>query len=370
MSPFAKTNYSNSIAYSHSSTTKTIEEIFGLSPLLGHAADSGTVDLADFFKSTIGTPTSTSTPLPTPTPIPGDANRDGKVDNSDYSIWLSNSLSADFNGDGKVDGIDYVIWLNNYGKGISLPTLTPTPTATATGNVQPIGVSGNWNMVLDDEFNTTTLNKSIWTPMWFYSSSGIGGEMNNTCTDSALVTLPGDGYLHLGIKTTPSGSSCTTQFSGSMAESNPQDGSGHKGFQYAGGYVEWRAYVAANSSGKAANWPALWSNGQHWPTDGENDTMEALGGDGICYHFHSDTTAAGGCPSGNYTGWHTFGSDWEIPTGGTPTVTYYYDGINVGSLTSGITSVPQYLIMNMGYDSSYPLIPSEMLVDYVRVWQK
>lgn len=47
VSPFAKKNYSNSIQYTHSSTLKTIEEIFGVTPLLGNAAH--TTDLSDFF---------------------------------------------------------------------------------------------------------------------------------------------------------------------------------------------------------------------------------------------------------------------------------------------------------------------------------
>lgn len=72
------------------------------------------------------TPTSTPTLVPTPTltpaPLPGDANEDGKVDELDYQIWLSNfgqSVSlgptrGDFNNDGVVDGVDYNIWLVNY----------------------------------------------------------------------------------------------------------------------------------------------------------------------------------------------------------------------------------------------------------------
>ena len=67
------------------------------------------------------TPTSTPTLTPTSTPKPGDANGDGKVNETDYSIWLSHFSQAvtgvtngDFNGDGHVDGIDYTIWLNNY----------------------------------------------------------------------------------------------------------------------------------------------------------------------------------------------------------------------------------------------------------------
>jgi phosphatidylinositol-3-phosphatase len=54
LSPFAKGGgvapYSNSIHYDHSSTLKTIEEIFGVRPLLGAAANSTTSDLSDLFQ--------------------------------------------------------------------------------------------------------------------------------------------------------------------------------------------------------------------------------------------------------------------------------------------------------------------------------
>jgi len=54
LSPFAKgggrTAYSNSIHYDHSSTLKTLQEIFQVGPFLGAAADSQTNDLSDFFK--------------------------------------------------------------------------------------------------------------------------------------------------------------------------------------------------------------------------------------------------------------------------------------------------------------------------------
>lgn len=51
----------------------------------------------------------------------GDANGDGRVNGSDYIIWLNNyglnktgKTSGDFNASGKVDGADYIIWLNTY----------------------------------------------------------------------------------------------------------------------------------------------------------------------------------------------------------------------------------------------------------------
>ena len=49
ISPFAKTGYASSVYLDHSSTLKSIEEIFGVSPLLGHAADTGVNDLSDLF---------------------------------------------------------------------------------------------------------------------------------------------------------------------------------------------------------------------------------------------------------------------------------------------------------------------------------
>ena len=53
LSPFAKGEgqraYSNSIHYDHSSTLKTLQEIFHVEPLLGAAAESETKDLSDLF---------------------------------------------------------------------------------------------------------------------------------------------------------------------------------------------------------------------------------------------------------------------------------------------------------------------------------
>jgi phospholipase C len=45
-----KKAFSNSIHYDHSSTLKTLQEIFGVEPLLGAAADPATKDLSDLFK--------------------------------------------------------------------------------------------------------------------------------------------------------------------------------------------------------------------------------------------------------------------------------------------------------------------------------
>jgi beta-glucanase (GH16 family) len=159
--------------------------------------------------------------------------------------------------------------------------------------------------------------------------------------------------------------------SGGIISSDPDDGQpGHTGYQYTYGFVEARIYLPASGT-EVANWPAFWAVGQNWPVDGEMDVMEGLGGS-ACYHFHygtspSDKNGPGNCVSGNYTGWHTFGANWQPGV-----VTYYYDGVDVGQITTGITTEPMFLILENS-TGTYGLLPvttpSDMLVSYVRVWQ-
>jgi phospholipase C len=49
LSPFAKTDFQNTTHYDHSSMLKTFQEIFGVTPLLGGAANATTNDLSNFF---------------------------------------------------------------------------------------------------------------------------------------------------------------------------------------------------------------------------------------------------------------------------------------------------------------------------------
>src|SRR5262249_55110958 len=62
----------------------------------------------------------------------------------------------------------------------------------------------------------------------------------------------------------------------------------------------------------------------------------------------------------------TYGVLWEPGS-----VTYYYDGNEVGQTTSGITSSPMFMILNHGVSDTIggpTSVPSDMLVDYVHVY--
>jgi TPP-dependent pyruvate/acetoin dehydrogenase alpha subunit len=247
------------------------------------------------------------------------------------------------------------------------PVPTPVPTATATPtpvptptSLAPFGIAGSWNIKFDDEFNGTSLDTSKWNKGWFGSGiTGPVGSGEQQCYDPAQVTTT-SGFLNLSlIAKTESCAGTTKPYASGMVNSNGK-------YQFTYGAAEARMYLPAASAGIIANWPAFWTDGQNWPADGEMDIMEGLGGHAAA-HFHSPSGGPGINPSGDYTGWHTFGSEWAPGR-----VTYYYDGKSIGSITSGITSSPMYLILNNAIDNNYggpKLAPANVQVDYVRVWQ-
>jgi hypothetical protein len=102
LSPLAKGHgYANAIHYTHSSTLRTMEELYGVSPFLGDAANA--TDLADLFvagaiptSGTAATPTPTPTATPTPTPAPTPtATPTGTVTSSPSSSgWVTRQGSS------------------------------------------------------------------------------------------------------------------------------------------------------------------------------------------------------------------------------------------------------------------------------------
>jgi Putative Ig domain/Glycosyl hydrolases family 16 len=271
----------------------------------------------------------------------------------------------------------------------STGAITGTPNATGTTNFtvqvqdsggnrasKPLGItvnppvstnpswdpSGSWTVAFDDEFTGTTLNP-VWQPGWF-GASGITPPVNSSSpqNNSAYVTVSG-GLLNLKLDASY----------GALVTTNPSNTGTATGFQI-GPPAAFEARINVPGpfgSIRVPNWVAWWTNGQNWPSTGENDILESLGTpDWNCAHVHDNhTDGPGGVGAPGIThnlsppsGFHTFGAYWT-----TSSVQFYYDGSSIGSLaTDGFTG-PHYLILVNTFNGSLDT-PTTMQVDWVRVW--
>lgn len=242
------------------------------------------------------------------------------------------------------------------------PTTDPGPTASPTPPVAgtvPRGIPGNWHLTFDDEFTGTALNP-VWCPGWFgRGSSGPVNSEENGPYDSRNVTVRG-GSLRL----------TETGHTGALVSTNPADGchGSNPGFAFRYGVIEFRAWLPPGPHG-LADWPALWTDGQHWPQDGEIDVMEGLDGTAAT-HYHYGSGENDWHPDNGTTvdgdwagGWHTFAVDREPGS-----VTTYYDGHRVWHTTQGVVDTPMYPILDYTVHSGNTALPGTMKIDYVRVW--
>ena len=232
------------------------------------------------------------------------------------------------------------------------PTATPPPTAPPSGDE-----------IFRDDFDGASLDLSKWRPNWLAGTDdAITKPVNSaelSCYDPKQVSV-GGGYLHLKADSR----ACTANNGTTYPYVSGLVESAHD-FTFTYGRMEARIWLPPGS-GEVHNWPAFWANGTGtWPVTGELDVMEALEGH-ACWHFHSTSGGPGGCaPRPSAGGWHTFAAEWRPGV-----VTYFYDGQQVGRITSGITGSPMYLIFNLALSTeiSPPVrVPSEMLVDWVKV---
>jgi beta-glucanase (GH16 family) len=234
---------------------------------------------------------------------------------------------------------------------------------------QPLGIKGHWKFVLNDEFNGRVLDTSIWRAGWYGTGrTGSPNVLEDDCYDSANVTFPGDGSMHMAVTAEPSRCEGRKRpYTGAVVSTNPRDGRRYGGFEYRYGVLEARMFIPG-IGGRVANWPGLWADGYHWPYDGEDDVMEGVGGS-ACFHFHSPHFARhgpGGCAADFRPGWNTFAADWRPGS-----VSYYYDGHLLGTVTEGVTDKPMFIVIDntVWRNEAFLTRPATLKVDYVRVWQ-
>jgi beta-glucanase (GH16 family) len=268
----------------------------------------------------------------------------------------------------------YSLWeFSVYGTGGN-PTAPPAKPADPTFPATRI--------VFQDEFNDpagTRVNQSKWT---IDPGTGQNGEAEYY-TNGDNAATDGQGHLVMTARKETVG--------GRDYTSHRMNTGGKFTFQY--GRVEARIKVPKGQG----FWPAFWMmgadflTGRPWPYNGEVDIMEVLGKDTFTSYstLHAPMYNGGGGYGGSYKAaggadlsndYHTWAAEWDSKG-----IKYFLDGTQVfyasketveNTRGAWVFDHPFYIILNLAVGGDWPgpvdattPFPSQMLVDYVRVYQ-
>ena len=251
-------------------------------------------------------------------------------------------------------------------KRTALVSLFAATSMVTTANAQVYTpVDSSYKLVFDEEFNGTTLDSSKWINGWFGDGTSVTQPVQATVEQAAYdpkqATVSG-GMLRLAAIASPATvNGRTYPYRSGLIMTGDK-------YRVTYGYIEARVYIPGAADGTVYNWPAWWLVGDNWPTGGEIDIMEGLEGNAYST-FHFGTVANHQhyqfIARNNPVGWHVMAAHWQPGR-----ITFYYDGIAIGTVTSNVTSQPMQLILNnaVGGWGGPTVVPATMLVDYVHVY--
>lgn len=234
--------------------------------------------------------------------------------------------------------------------------------------------AAGWNLVWSDEFNGTSLNTSNWTYETGTGSSGWGNnELEYYTGRPENLQVTGGNLVITARRESYGGMNYTS------ARIKTQ---GLKSFTY--GKVEARIKLP---SGQGL-WPAFWMLGTNittvnWPYCGEIDIMERVNNNSNVngtVHWDAGGYASYGRTSGNldFSQYHVYSIEWDSSY-----IRWFVDGAQYNEFyianNTGNTEEfqrPFFLLLNLAVGGNWPgspdgstPFPSQMLVDYVHVYQ-
>jgi len=215
-----------------------------------------------------------------------------------------------------------------------------------TGGTNPVGPTGTWTLVFDDEFTGTSLNPANWTAL-------NGATINGVTTTSSAVSVSG-GYCNVGY----AGAICSSNVGGFAGPSSGP-------VLAVGDCCEAYINFPGPSGDQTYNWPAWWASGANWPANGEEDIFEGYGnGVPSALNYHSPSGANNGpFPPGNWcNSFHTY----TLVRGAT-SLQCWWDGTLVRTVTPSDAGGGQALLINQG-NGNVDDTSAVILVKYVRMW--
>ena len=221
-----------------------------------------------------------------------------------------------------------------------------------------------FNLVFDDEFNGSVLNRRLWEPSLPWGNTNRAEQQYYTPQALSLR----DGALVITAR--------RQQRKGKPFTSGVITSDQH--FKFAYGFAEIRARVPAG----AGLWSAFWLVVRQRGSNEEADIVEVLGRNPTQGYavLHYGTMIKKEINVGSYTaddlsvGWHTFALDWQPGS-----MIWYVDGVERQRLTQGVPSSPMVIIANLAVgspqswsgppDATTPF-PANYRIDYIRVFQR
>lgn len=263
----------------------------------------------------------------------------------------------------------------------------PASTASTTVNATAICdynfdettlTNAGWTKTFEDNFDTDLSKWNIWT----------GGAYNNELEYYQAANLQ---VINSNLVITAKKETVT----GATTPSDPTP----KTFNYTSGRIECKTNVSANSSTPKVcmiariklpsgygMWPAYWSYGDPWPTQGEIDFLEARGQEPTKYqtnYFYGKTANRNlvrnqvgyiNTNSDLTACYHVYEMIWQQNT-----LSSYLDGVLVetksGSYVPNLFGKTERITLNLAVGGDFftnldttQIVPGTMYVDYVKVF--
>ena len=259
-----------------------------------------------------------------------------------------------------------------------IPTVPPTPLPSPTSAPSPTygWDSTGWNLVWSDEFNGTVIDPKNW--IFDKGGNGWGNVELEYYTDRTENARVENGMLVI--------EALQEKYEGLNYTSARLNSRGLQEFTY--GRIEARLKLPYGQG----IWPAFWMLGSNasWPLGGEIDIMEFIGKtpDTIYQTVHGPGYS-GGKNVGSHIAltvdslkndFHVYAIEWQENE-----IRWFIDGMEVFKVTPAqIPAGTQwvydhnfFIILNLavgggwpGFPDSTTVFPQQLLVDYVRVYQK
>ena len=257
---------------------------------------------------------------------------------------------------------------------------------TATGGGPQV-----WTLVWSDEFDGPA-GTPVDTAKWVADTGGHGWgnqERQYYTVPGANASLDGNGRLVITARAEPADSPYRCWYGACRFTSARLKTKGR--FEPTYGRIEARIRVPRGQG----IWPAFWMLGADidqvgWPESGEIDVMENIGREPATVHgtIHGPGYSGASGIGGSYTltaaafadDYHVFAVEWTRSGIHWLVDGAYYRSITPAALPAGTRWVfdhPFFMLLNVAVGGAWPgdpdpstVLPQQMLVDYVRVYQQ